>query len=104
MRAVVVEKFSGLESLLYTPEPEPKVGRVVIEIAAFGIHHAEMHMRRGIQPASANGEWYLTSFGSFVFGNPSFPPRTFDNRAAAMPLPLAVARQTRAATYVRRLP
>jgi len=29
------------------PEPEPKAGHVVIEIKAFGINHAEMHMRRG---------------------------------------------------------
>ena len=28
-------------------EPEPKAGYVVIEIKAFGINHAEMHMRRG---------------------------------------------------------
>jgi D-arabinose 1-dehydrogenase-like Zn-dependent alcohol dehydrogenase len=29
------------------PDPEPKAGHVVIEIKAFGIHHAEMHMGRG---------------------------------------------------------
>ena len=29
------------------PDPEPKAGHVVIEIKAFGINHAEMHMRRG---------------------------------------------------------
>jgi NADPH:quinone reductase-like Zn-dependent oxidoreductase len=29
------------------PEPEPLTGHVVIEIKAFGINHAEMHMRRG---------------------------------------------------------
>ena len=47
MRAVVVERFSGLDSLLYTPEPEPKVGRVVIAITAFGIHtHALRHSTR----------------------------------------------------------
>ena len=49
MRAIVLEKFGGPDSLVYKdiPEPEPKVGRVVIEIKAFGINHAEMHMRRG---------------------------------------------------------
>ena len=48
MRAIVLEKFGGLESLVYKeiPEPEPKAGHVVIEIKAFGINHAEMHMRR----------------------------------------------------------
>ena len=49
MRAIVLEKFGGLDSLVYKdlPEPEPKPGHVVIEIKAFGINHAEMHMRRG---------------------------------------------------------
>jgi NADPH:quinone reductase len=49
MRAIVLEKFGGLDSLAYRdiPEPEPKAGHVVIEIKAFGINHAEMHMRRG---------------------------------------------------------
>ena len=49
MRAIVLEKFGGLDSLVYKeiPDPEPKAGHVVIEIKAFGINHAEMHMRRG---------------------------------------------------------
>jgi len=49
MRAIVLEKFGGLDSLVYTdlPEPEPLAGHVVIEIKALGINHAEMHMRRG---------------------------------------------------------
>src|SRR3981189_2631274 len=49
MRAIVIEKFGGPENLVYTefPEPEPKAGYVVIQIKAFGINHAEMHMRRG---------------------------------------------------------
>ena len=49
MRAIVLEKFGGLDSLVYKdiPEPEPKSGYVVIQIKAFGINHAEMHMRRG---------------------------------------------------------
>ena len=49
MRAIVLEKFGGLDSLVYKdiPEPEPKAGHVVIEIKAFGLNHAEMHMRRG---------------------------------------------------------
>jgi NADPH:quinone reductase-like Zn-dependent oxidoreductase len=49
MRAIVLEKFGGLDSLVYTelPEPEPLEGHVVIEIKAFGINHAEMHMRHG---------------------------------------------------------
>lgn len=49
MRAIVLEKFGGFDSLVYKdiPEPEPEVGHVVIEIKAFGVNHAEMHMRRG---------------------------------------------------------
>jgi len=49
MRAIVLEKFGGPDSLVYRdiPEPEPEAGQVVIEIRAFGINHAEMHMRRG---------------------------------------------------------
>ena len=49
MRAIVLEKFGGLDSLVYKdiPDPEPKGGHVVIQIKAFGINHAEMHMRRG---------------------------------------------------------
>jgi NADPH:quinone reductase len=49
MRAIVIEKFGGPDSLVYQelPEPEPKAGWVVIEVKAFGLNHAEMHMRRG---------------------------------------------------------
>ncbi|GAA1171355.1 zinc-binding alcohol dehydrogenase family protein [Pseudonocardia alaniniphila] len=49
MRAIVLEKFGGLDSLVYKeiPEPEPKAGEVVIDIKAFGLNHAEVHMRRG---------------------------------------------------------
>ncbi|AWS44084.1 zinc-binding alcohol dehydrogenase family protein [Streptosporangium sp. 'caverna'] len=49
MRAIVIEKFGGPDSLVYRelPEPEPMAGHVVIEIRAFGLNHAEMHMRRG---------------------------------------------------------
>ena len=49
MRAIVLEKFGGLDSLVYKdiPEPEPRAGDVVIQVKAFGINHAEMHMRRG---------------------------------------------------------
>ena len=49
MRATVLEKFGGLDSLVYKdiPEPEPKAGHAVIQIKAFGLNHAELHMRRG---------------------------------------------------------
>jgi NADPH2:quinone reductase len=49
MRAIVLEKFGGLDSLVYTdiPKPLPKDGEVVIEVRGFGLNHAELHMRRG---------------------------------------------------------
>jgi NADPH2:quinone reductase len=49
MRAVVIDHFDGPESLTVKelPEPEPKPGHVVIEMKAFGINHAEMHLRKG---------------------------------------------------------
>jgi NADPH:quinone reductase len=49
MRAIVLEKFGGLDSLVHTdiPKPRPKDGEVVIKVHAFGLNHAETHMRRG---------------------------------------------------------
>lgn len=49
MRAIVLEKFGGLDSLVYTeiPKPSPKDGEVVIKVRGFGLNHAELHMRRG---------------------------------------------------------
>ncbi|MBD3142354.1 zinc-binding alcohol dehydrogenase family protein [Microbispora bryophytorum] len=49
MRAIVIERFGGPECLVYRelPEPEPAAGHVVIEVKAFGLNHAELHMRRG---------------------------------------------------------
>jgi NADPH:quinone reductase-like Zn-dependent oxidoreductase len=47
MRAIVLDHFGGLDSLVIKeiPEPEPEPGKVVIQIKTFGINHAEMHMR-----------------------------------------------------------
>jgi NADPH2:quinone reductase len=49
MRAIVIEKFGGPEGLVYkdVAKPEAKEGHVLIQVKAFGINHAEMHMRRG---------------------------------------------------------
>ena len=49
MRAIVIQQYGGLESLVIQelPDPEPKPGHVVIEVKAFGINHAETHMRKG---------------------------------------------------------
>lgn len=49
MRAILRKQFGGPEVLEIReiPEPEPKAGHAVIEVKAFGINHAEMHMRKG---------------------------------------------------------
>ena len=49
MRAIVRDGFGGVEHLVIKeiPDPQPKPGHAVIEVKAFGINHAEMHMRRG---------------------------------------------------------
>ena len=49
MRAIILNGFGGLDRLVYTdiPKPLPRDGEVVIKVRAFGINHAEMHMRRG---------------------------------------------------------
>jgi NADPH:quinone reductase len=49
MRAIVRDGFGGVEHLVIKeiPDPEPKPGHAVIQVKAFGINHAEMHMRKG---------------------------------------------------------
>jgi NADPH:quinone reductase-like Zn-dependent oxidoreductase len=49
MRAILRTKFGGPDVLVIRemPEPEPKVGHAVIEVKAFGLNHAELHMRKG---------------------------------------------------------
>src|ERR1700760_1919314 len=49
MRAIVLDRFGDLDSLVIRdiPEPEAMPSHVVIQVKAFGINHAEMHMRRG---------------------------------------------------------
>ena len=49
MCAILRTGFGGPEVLGIRgiSEPEPKDGHVVIEIKAFGLNHAELHMRKG---------------------------------------------------------
>src|ERR1700745_4135631 len=49
MRAIILKQFGGLDGLVIEnlPDPEPKPGQVLIEVKAFGINHAETHMRKG---------------------------------------------------------
>ena len=55
MQAILRTGFGGPEVLVIReiPEPEPKDGHAVIEVKAFGLNHAELHMRgRGSGPKS----------------------------------------------------
>jgi NADPH:quinone reductase-like Zn-dependent oxidoreductase len=56
MKAIVRTKFGGPEQLLIkeVPAPEPKPGHVLIEVKAFGLNHAELHMRQGNWPEAAD--------------------------------------------------
>jgi NADPH:quinone reductase len=49
MRAILRTKFGGPEVLVIRemPEPEPKPGCAVIQVKAFGLNAAELHMRQG---------------------------------------------------------
>jgi NADPH2:quinone reductase len=49
MRAILRKQFGGPDVLEIReiPEPEPKAGHAVIQVKAFGINHAEKHMREG---------------------------------------------------------
>ncbi|KAF9462364.1 Zn-dependent oxidoreductase [Collybia nuda] len=50
MKAIVISHFGpSVDNLVFRDieAPEPTLGRVVIRVKAFGINHAEMHMRKG---------------------------------------------------------
>ncbi|ORY05155.1 hypothetical protein BCR34DRAFT_48451 [Clohesyomyces aquaticus] len=49
MKAIVVEAFGPPSNLVIkdVPKPTPQPGFVLIRIKAFGLNHAEIHMRRG---------------------------------------------------------
>lgn len=49
MEAIVIPRFGGPEVLeiQQVSKPEPTLGEVLINVKAFGINHAEMHMRKG---------------------------------------------------------
>jgi NADPH2:quinone reductase len=56
MRAILRKQFGGPEVLEIreVPDPEPKSGCVLIEVKAFGLNHAETHMRKGEWPEIAD--------------------------------------------------
>ncbi|OCK74609.1 GroES-like protein [Lepidopterella palustris CBS 459.81] len=49
MNAIVIGKFGGPEVLEYrqVTKPTPSQGQALVQVKAFGVNHAEMHMRRG---------------------------------------------------------
>jgi NADPH:quinone reductase len=49
MRAIIIKQFGGTDGLVIEdlPDPVPQPGFVLIEVKAFGINHAETHMRKG---------------------------------------------------------
>src|SRR5262249_47619392 len=49
MRAILRKEVGGPEGLgiREIPEPEPKAGQAVIQVKAFGLNSAELHMRKG---------------------------------------------------------
>ncbi|KAI1381314.1 alcohol dehydrogenase zinc-binding domain protein [Hypoxylon crocopeplum] len=49
MNAIVIPSFGGPEVLIYqtVPKPVPVLGEALVHVRAFGVNHAEMHMRKG---------------------------------------------------------
>jgi len=52
MRAIVIKQYGGPDALAIEerPDPKPQAGQVVIQVKAFGVNHAEIHMREGKWP------------------------------------------------------
>ena len=52
MRAIVIKKYGDPDvlSIEERPDPKPQAGHVLIEVKAFGVNHAETHMREGKWP------------------------------------------------------
>lgn len=78
MRAIVLDGFGGPESLAIKelPDPEPRVGHVLIAVKAFGVNHAETHMRKGEWAEAAEvsgiecvGEVFAAPGGEFQPGD-----------------------------------
>ena len=60
MRAIVIQHFGGLDSLVIKnlPDPIAQPGSVLIEVKAFGINHAENPYAQRRMGRSGNGERY----------------------------------------------
>jgi hypothetical protein len=78
MRAIILERFGGLDSLVYTdiPKPLPRDGEVVIEVKGFGIN-------RSYHDAVTSTSLQInTIWSSRSIANPTFSPP--DWRGAAL--------------------
>jgi hypothetical protein len=73
MRAIVLEKFGGPDSLVIKeiPEPEPGAGHVVIQVKAFGINHAGMHTLVSNEVLAATSGGFLEPMYSCRSNEPS---------------------------------
>jgi hypothetical protein len=80
MRAILRKQFGGPDVLEIRemPEPEPKAGHAVIQVKAFGINHAEMHMRKGewAEIAEVSGIECVGVVKSCPAGNSPLGPRS----------------------------
>ena len=76
MRAILRTGFGGPEKLVIReiPEPEPKDGHAVIQVKAFGLNHAELHMRKGSGPRSPTSAASSASASSSPAPAGSSPP------------------------------
>jgi NADPH:quinone reductase-like Zn-dependent oxidoreductase len=97
MRSIVIKRYGDPDvlSIEERPDPKPKSGHVLIEVKAFGVNHAETHMREGKWPEATEisgiecagldpipafmplmqlpSGVHFSLFGSFMFGTPEFP-------------------------------
>jgi hypothetical protein len=70
MRAIVLEKFGGLDSSVYKniPDPEPKAGHVVIQII-FGVAAVDCAAEAAHQRRHFRADWKLAARAGFHQAN-----------------------------------
>ena len=124
MRAIIIKQFGGADSLVIEnlPDPEPKPGEVLIEVKAFGINHAETHMRKGewaeaakvsgiecvgVVKSCPDGQFsagtkvaaLMGGLGRTINGSYAEYTRTFLFRLSSIKLPLALIKRNRPASF-----
>ncbi|KAI1178191.1 GroES-like protein [Nemania sp. FL0916] len=83
MKAIVISAFGGPEVLKYqtAPKPVPGLDEVLIRVHAFGVNHAEMHMRKGEWD-----EWNPITGLECVGVVEAYPHPASDSQAARFPI------------------